>query len=73
MKTLRQSIFLPVFALIVFLGIGAGTALANSSSEGVGGWSSEAVGPGQVSIGATSNLSGIDGTGDASAGPLSAL
>jgi hypothetical protein len=65
MMTLRQSIFLPVFALIVFLGFGAGTALANSSNEGVGGWSSEAVGPGQVSIGATGNLSGIDGSGDA--------
>ncbi len=65
MKTLRQSIILPVFALIVFLGFGAGTALANSSNEGVGGWSSEAAGPGQVSIGAIGNLSGIDGTGDA--------
>ncbi len=65
MKTLRQSIFLPVFALIVFLGFGAGTALANSSNEGVGGWSSEAAGPGQVSIGAASNLSGINSTGDA--------
>jgi hypothetical protein len=65
MKTLRQSIFLPVFALIVFLGFGVGTALANSSNEGVGGWSSEAVGPGQASIGVASNLSGIDGTGDA--------
>ena len=60
MKTLRQSIFLPVFALIVFLGFGAGTALANSSNEGVGGWSSEAVGPGQVSIGVPGTLSGID-------------
>ncbi len=50
MKTLRQSIFLPVFALIVFLGFGAGTALANSSSEVVGGWSSEAVGPGRYPL-----------------------
>ena len=32
MKTLRQSIFLPVFALIAFLGLGAGTVLADSSS-----------------------------------------
>ena len=65
MKTLRQSIFLPVFALIAFLGFGAGTVLADSSNEGVGGWSTEAVGSGQVSIGATSSLSGIDGSDDA--------
>jgi len=65
MKTLRQSIFLPVFALIVFLGFGAGTALANSSNEGVGGWSSEAVGTGQVSTGVSGNPYGIDGSDDA--------
>ncbi len=65
MKTLRQSIFLPVFALIVFLGFGAGTALANSSNEGVEGWSSEVAGSGQVSIDLSSNPYGINGAGDA--------
>ena len=65
MKTLRQSIFLPVFALIAFLVFGAGTVLADSSNEGVGGWGSEAVGAGQVTVGGPSNLSGIYGSGDA--------
>ena len=65
MKTLRQSIFLPVFALIAFLGFGAGTVLADTGNEGVGGWSSEAVAPGQVSVELSGNPYGIDGYGDA--------
>ena len=65
MKNLRQSIFLPVFALIVFLGFGAGTVLAEGSIEGVGGWNPEAVGAGQINFGVPSNQSGIDGSDDA--------
>ncbi len=60
MKTLRQSIFLPVFALIAFLVFGAGTVLADSSNEGVGGWGSEAVEAGQITLGVPGTLSGID-------------
>ena len=65
MKTLRRSIFLPVFALIVFLGFGAGTVLANSNNEGMGSWNPIAVGAGQINSGAPSDLSGIDGSDDA--------
>ena len=39
--------------------------LADSSNEGVGGWSSEAVGTGQVSTNFSGNPYGIDGSGDA--------
>ncbi len=67
MKTLRQSIFLPVFAIIAFLGFGAGTVLADNSSQGVGGGSFEAVGAAQVSINHSGDLSGINGSGDAPA------
>ena len=67
MKTLRQSIFLPVFAIIAFLGFGAGTVLADNSSQGVGGGSFEAVGAAQVSINLSGDFSGIKGSGDAPA------
>ena len=63
MKTMRP-LFLPIFALIALLGFGAGTVLADSSSEGVGGWTSEAVGAGQATVSVPDNLSGIDGSGD---------
>ena len=64
MKTLRHSIFLPIFALIALLGFGAGTVLADSNSEGVGGWDSKAVGAGQISMDLNGNPYGIDSTGD---------
>ena len=70
MKTLRQSIILPVIALIAFLGFGAGIALADNSSEGVGGWNSEGVGAGQVSqvsVDISGNPFGIGGSGNAPA------
>ena len=33
MKPLKQSIFLPLFALIAFLGLGAGTVLADNNNQ----------------------------------------
>ena len=65
MKTMRHPIFLPIFVLIAFLGFGAGTALADSSSQGVGGWNAEATGTGQVSLDLSGSPDGIDGSGDA--------